>query len=38
MFSGHDGRVVTWADLMDAAARSDVVILGEQHDDAVGHA
>ncbi len=38
MFSGHDGRVVTWADLMDAAARSDVVFIGEQHDDAVGHA
>lgn len=38
MFSGRDGRVVTWADLLDAASRSDVVILGEQHDDAVAHA
>jgi uncharacterized iron-regulated protein len=38
MFSGRDGRVVTWAELMDAAARSDVVIVGEQHDDAVAHA
>jgi uncharacterized iron-regulated protein len=38
MFSGHDGRVVTWSDLMDAAARSDVVFIGEQHDDAVAHA
>lgn len=38
MFSGRDGRVVAWADLMDAASRSDVVIIGEQHDDAVAHA
>jgi len=38
MFSGRDGRVVTWADLMDAVASSDVVVLGEQHDDANGHA
>lgn len=38
MFAGDDGRVVTWADLMDAASRSDVVIVGEQHDDAVAHA
>lgn len=37
MFSGRDGRVVSWADLMDAVASSDVIVLGEQHDDANGH-
>lgn len=38
IFAGQDGRVVTWADLMEIAGRCDVVIVGEQHDDAVGHA
>ncbi len=37
MFRGRDGAVATWADLMEAAARCDVVIVGEQHDDAAAH-
>lgn len=32
------GAVNDWTALVDRAARSDVVILGEQHDDAIGHA
>ena len=38
MFRGRDGGVATWADLMEAAGRCDVVIVGEQHDDATAHA
>lgn len=38
MFSGQDGRRLTWPQLMEASADADVLILGEQHDDAVGHA
>ncbi|MCG8409415.1 MAG: ChaN family lipoprotein [Phycisphaerales bacterium] len=38
MFSGRDGRKITWSQLLDEAANVDVIVLGEQHDDAVGHA
>lgn len=38
MFDGHGGRILLWSDLMDGVQWADVVILGEQHDDAVGHA
>jgi uncharacterized iron-regulated protein len=38
MFEGRSGRILTWNDLMEGVAWADVVILGEQHDDAVGHA
>jgi uncharacterized iron-regulated protein len=38
MFTGDDGSWVAWDDLMDAVAWADVIIVGEQHDDAVGHA
>ncbi|HMN97231.1 MAG TPA: ChaN family lipoprotein [Phycisphaerales bacterium] len=37
MFVGSDGRILTWTDLMAGVAWADVVILGEIHDDAVGH-
>lgn len=38
MFEGSNGRVLTWTDLMQGVFWADVVLLGEQHDDAVGHA
>jgi len=38
MYSGGDGESVDWAQIMDAVAGADVVVLGEEHDDAVGHA
>jgi uncharacterized iron-regulated protein len=37
MFTGN-GTALGWRDLMDAVAWADVVIIGEQHDDAIGHA
>ena len=37
VFVGADGAPVSWAELMSAVAEADVVILGEEHDDAVGH-
>lgn len=33
-----DGDVTTWDALVDRAAASHVVLLGEQHDDSMGHA
>jgi uncharacterized iron-regulated protein len=38
MFTGAGGTALGWKDLMDAVAWADVVIIGEQHDDEVGHA
>ena len=38
MFDGSDGRPMTWNDLMAAIEGADFVIVGEQHDDAIGHA
>ena len=38
MFAGYDGRALRWSDVMDAATWADIVIIGEQHDDALGHA
>jgi uncharacterized iron-regulated protein len=38
MFDGQDGRRVAWLDLLEAVRLADVVIVGEQHDDATGHA
>ncbi|HPF39496.1 MAG TPA: ChaN family lipoprotein [Phycisphaerae bacterium] len=32
------GSRVSWEDMIRAAERQDVIIIGEQHDDAVGHA
>jgi uncharacterized iron-regulated protein len=34
---GTDGRPVEWSELIEAVAGADVVILGEEHTDAVGH-
>ena len=33
MFDGEDGTVLTWADLIDAVAGAEIVVLGEEHDD-----
>jgi uncharacterized iron-regulated protein len=38
MFSGDRGIALKWNDLINAAEWADVIIIGEQHDDAVGHA
>jgi uncharacterized iron-regulated protein len=38
MFTAHDGRPVSWDDVMHAASWADVIVVGEQHDDAIGHA
>lgn len=32
-----DGALVGWPDLLDAVRGADVILVGEQHDDAVGH-
>jgi uncharacterized iron-regulated protein len=37
MFASESGRGLTWAALLDAAGWAEVVFVGEQHDDAVGH-
>ncbi len=37
MCAGGDGVVVGWGELMDAVAGADVIVLGEEHDDAIGH-
>ncbi len=38
MYTGDDGTRMGWADLINAIEWADVIIVGEQHDDAVGHA
>ena len=38
MFDGHTGDPVQWEDLMSRVASADITIIGELHDDAVGHA
>lgn len=38
MFLGESGKLVSWDDLLRAAAWADVIFVGEEHDDAVGHA
>jgi len=38
MFLGETGDVIDWSDLIRAASWADVVFLGEEHDDGVGHA
>jgi len=37
VFSGATGAPMTWTEMIDAAEAADVIIIGEQHDDAVGH-
>lgn len=38
IFAGHDGSPMNWHDLLNAVAWAEVIVLGEQHDDAMGHA
>jgi uncharacterized iron-regulated protein len=37
MFSGHTGRMLTWDDVRSAMQWADVILVGEQHNDAVAH-
>ena len=37
MFSGHTGRMLTWDDVRSAMRWADVILVGEQHNDAVAH-
>lgn len=37
IFDAHSGAALTWPQMLDRIAAADVVILGEQHDDAAGH-
>jgi uncharacterized iron-regulated protein len=36
-FQGDDGRALTFEEIVSIAAQSDIVVLGERHDDAWGH-
>ncbi|MHC4079959.1 MAG: ChaN family lipoprotein [Planctomycetota bacterium] len=36
-YRGDDGQRVSWSALMESVEGADVIIVGEQHDDAVGH-
>lgn len=38
IFDGSTGEPIAWQDLIAAIADADAIILGEQHDDGVGHA
>lgn len=37
LFDGHSGERLSWSDLLDRADGADVVIVGELHDDHIGH-
>lgn len=37
IFTGEDGRALSWSDFIDALERADVIVVGELHDDALGH-
>jgi len=37
MFAGHTARSVSWDDVRDAMQWADVILVGEQHNDAVAH-
>ncbi|MHC5022296.1 MAG: ChaN family lipoprotein [Planctomycetota bacterium] len=37
MFDGTDGARLDWASLLDRIDEADVIVIGEQHDDNVGH-
>lgn len=37
MFTGSDGQIMSWQDLLDAVAWAEIVILGESHDDEMAH-
>jgi uncharacterized iron-regulated protein len=36
-YRGEDGQRVDWFDLTEGIADADIIIVGEEHDDAVGH-
>ena len=38
IFDGRTGDSLQWTTMIDRLDGADVVLLGEQHDDAVGHA
>ena len=38
MFAGSTGKPYSWGQLLDAMENADVIIMGEQHTDARGHA
>ena len=38
IFDGHTGEALTWDDLLNQSEGAQVMVLGEQHDDRVGHA
>lgn len=38
MYSGRSGAPIGWTDVQQGMAWADVIIVGEEHDDAVGHA
>jgi uncharacterized iron-regulated protein len=38
IWDGQTGEPLDWATMIDRLADADVVLLGEQHDDAIGHA
>lgn len=37
IFHGHSGAHATWNEVLDAAVSADVIVIGEMHDDLVGH-
>src|SRR5512139_943256 len=37
VFDGHEGLALAWDDLMEAVRLADVVVVGETHDDDIGH-
>jgi hypothetical protein len=37
IFRGEDGERVYWSALMESIKSADIIIVGEEHDDAVGH-
>lgn len=36
-FTGHAGAAISWNEMIDALDWAAIIIIGEQHDDAVGH-
>ncbi|MAV54719.1 MAG: hypothetical protein CMJ28_02045 [Phycisphaerae bacterium] len=37
VFDGHSGKPMMWSELQDRFSKADAVMLGEMHDDLVGH-
>lgn len=38
IFNGQDGTRLNWGQVLDKVAEAEAVVVGEQHDDVVGHA